>query len=533
MKTKTTLVLFFFLQAFSLMPCIAAEWRCPENTYLCTSSINLCCPSPKCDPNPLSFTCPNEDPHLSPLLGGASNNIQAVNDAPLTAENFHSVLKSNVVDNIRIHNLQQCLQSALNLSDELPALLTSFQQNSVRSVPALFAELSKVSTLNIHHPDCKDSIFDILALKRLFEKPELSRPHLLSAQRSNYLLNQISNLKLNYFNTAKAYGSVIGDAFKEYLKTTQNEPVITQEYVDYLNTVQTSWVAKLNPRVENLTRQGLKNLVGWGSLTQSTNKSSKTPLLTRAASSFPANFRVNEQWPNCESPIYNQEHCDGCWAFSAAGILSDRLCIASGGKVKVPLSAQYVIDCDSRGGNCGGGSMEAAWWFLGFIGTTTEACIPFKSQDGTYRPCGGDRVCVNGENKPLYYAVEDKTVALNSKELMKQELMENGSIQSGFQIYDDFMVYSSGIYVPVSTKKPLGAHAVRIVGWGTTNGTEYWIVANSFGTKWGMEGYCNFKMDQLDIEKVGMVGYADPDRTEESQMTSFLANPFEFEMLMS
>ena len=34
-----------------------------------------------------------------------------------------------------------------------------------------------------------------------------------------------------------------------------------------------------------------------------------------------------------------------------------------------------------------------------------------------------------------------------------------------------------------------GGHAIRIVGWGSENGTDYWTVANSWNPYWGENGY--------------------------------------------
>ena len=52
---------------------------------------------------------------------------------------------------------------------------------------------------------------------------------------------------------------------------------------------------------------------------------------------------------------------------------------------------------------------------------------------------------------------------------------------------------------------PEGGHAVKIVGWGTEDGTDYWLVANSWNTSWGLEGF--FKIarggDQCGIETMG------------------------------
>ncbi|CAH2248757.1 tubulointerstitial nephritis antigen-like [Pelobates cultripes] len=68
------------------------------------------------------------------------------------------------------------------------------------------------------------------------------------------------------------------------------------------------------------------------------------------------------------------------------------------------------------------------------------------------------------------------------------------------KVHEDFFLYKSGIYkhtdVANSRSKihqMSGFHSVKIVGWGVTTESEkqqkFWIVANSWGRKWGENGY--------------------------------------------
>ena len=58
---------------------------------------------------------------------------------------------------------------------------------------------------------------------------------------------------------------------------------------------------------------------------------------------------------------------------------------------------------------------------------------------------------------------------------MQQEIMTFGPIESGFTVYSDFPTYKSGVYKH-TTGKALGGHAIKIMGWGTENGEDYWWV---------------------------------------------------------
>ena len=53
---------------------------------------------------------------------------------------------------------------------------------------------------------------------------------------------------------------------------------------------------------------------------------------------------------------------------------------------------------------------------------------------------------------------------------MKREIAENGPVETGFYVYEDFFSYKSGVYKHVIGDLA-GYHAVMILGWGD----GYWI----------------------------------------------------------
>lgn len=79
---------------------------------------------------------------------------------------------------------------------------------------------------------------------------------------------------------------------------------------------------------------------------------------------LPDSFDSRTKWGECIHPIRNQMHCGSCWAFAGSEVLSDRLCIASGGKRREVLSAQYMVSCDSLDHGCQGGELDQEWTFL-------------------------------------------------------------------------------------------------------------------------------------------------------------------------
>jgi cathepsin B len=222
---------------------------------------------------------------------------------------------------------------------------------------------------------------------------------------------------------------------------------------------------------------------------------------------LPESFDARTQWPGCVHEIRNQAHCGSCWAFAASEVLSDRFCIASSGKVNVVLSPEDLVSCDFMDHGCQGGNPVLSWTFLRLFGIVSDECKPYTAGTGEVDKCV--KKCANDNTEyKKYKAAALPTVMAGNVQKIKESLVKDGPVETGFQVYEDFMNYKSGVYSH-STGKLLGGHAVKIVGYGVEDGVAYWTVANSWGPTWGENGY--FKIKQGDCNFEGMAIASTPD----------------------
>jgi cathepsin B len=92
---------------------------------------------------------------------------------------------------------------------------------------------------------------------------------------------------------------------------------------------------------------------------------------------------------------------------------------------------------------------------------------------------------------------------------MAAEISTNGPIEAAFTVYEDFITYTSGVYQH-TTGQALGGHAIKVLGYGNENGTDYWLVANSWNETWGDNGYFKIKRgtNECGIEGAASAGIA-------------------------
>ena len=174
---------------------------------------------------------------------------------------------------------------------------------------------------------------------------------------------------------------------------------------------------------------------------------------------------------------------------------------------------QAVINCRA-GGSCNGGSLSGPYAFAQSHGIPEMGCQVYTASNPAKQSCSAIQRCMNckwGQNYTQQcWSISTYTSWYTSQygrivgpDQMKAEIYNRGPISCGIDVTNKFENYTGGIY---SEKKLLIQinHAISVNGWGVDPKTneEYWIVRNSWGTHFGLNGYFKIKMhnDNLGID---------------------------------
>jgi len=189
------------------------------------------------------------------------------------------------------------------------------------------------------------------------------------------------------------------------------------------------------------------------------------------------------------SPVKNQGGCGSCVAFATMGAAEAALIKAGADYDSVDLSEQWLLDCRKANRQCPG------------VGTSRYGNKVLKEQDVLmheddypYTRKKNPKICPDGPYWSPGYKIDDFIFLHDSKyntdEVMMMSIMEYGSILMSV-IAQGFKAVKGGVY-DIEKSGPV-THAVLGVGWGTLNGVDYWLIKNSWGKRWGDNGYIKVK----------------------------------------
>jgi len=185
--------------------------------------------------------------------------------------------------------------------------------------------------------------------------------------------------------------------------------------------------------------------------------------------------------------VKDQGNCGSCWAFGAVGTMEGQYFLKKG-KLE-NLSEQNLVDCDHEcqlfgstkicDEGCDGGMEPNAFQYvIKNNGINLLKDYPYTAKVGK---CKFDSAkAVKGWHSWKY-------VTVKAEDDLRQYLYDNGPVSIGVHA-EEWFHYSGGIFN--SACQTANDHAVLLTGWGEdSKGTPYWIIKNSWGTSWGINGY--------------------------------------------
>jgi len=246
-------------------------------------------------------------------------------------------------------------------------------------------------------------------------------------------------------------------------------------------------------------------------------KSSSRIYSQEVIDSLPAQYdprTFSKKTATCTGPILDQAECGSCWAFGAAEAISDRMCLKTG--TYLAMAPLDLVTCDMDDGGCEGGDPGSAWQYAQDNGLVTEACYPYLQSEGgpmptcapTSEPCLNfvdtpecNETCANNATFSKDKHFISSVYNVGGVDQIAAEITTNGPVEADFIVYSDFLNYKSGVYVQTSSDM-LGGHAVKVIGYGTENGVDYWLCQNSWTATWGDSGFFKIRKgtDECGIE---------------------------------
>jgi len=142
----------------------------------------------------------------------------------------------------------------------------------------------------------------------------------------------------------------------------------------------------------------------------------------------------------------------------------------------------WCIDCSGRYGNegCNGGLMDDAFKYVEASGgLCSESEYPYTARDGR---------CKSSSCGTKYDPISSYSDVTADSETSLQAAVAAGPVSIAIEADQTAFQHYSGGVLDGNCGTRLD-HGVLAVGYGSSSGSDYWKVKNSWGASWGMDGY--------------------------------------------
>ena len=192
----------------------------------------------------------------------------------------------------------------------------------------------------------------------------------------------------------------------------------------------------------------------------------------------------------------NQGKCGSCAAYATAAAVET--CFKKKTGKFLNVSAQQFLDCafDYEGaGACKGSPLHSyvEWGVEEQKKLASEKQYPYKGVGSPFEcPDPLPITDVGAQLSASFYTYD------GTEDQLQGLVYEHGAVVIGVWFskasLKKFVAYKKGVFDGCGAGgKDAGGHAMVAVGYGKEKGKDYWLVRNSWGPKWGENGYVKFR----------------------------------------
>merc|ERR1719242_2156218 len=216
-------------------------------------------------------------------------------------------------------------------------------------------------------------------------------------------------------------------------------------------------------------------------------------LVTRRAAT-PASYSSVEL--GLVSPVKNQRQCGSCVAFASMAAIETCFKKVTGGDFG-DYSEQQLVDCGYQQNGANGCDGAPSYSYIKYaadssLELTHESTYPYLNTDPKLTCPSTEPYNLGAKLTGSYHTYT------GTEDQLKAAVAEHGAVVTSVAAAGPFSNYGGGVFSGCTSSKT--DHAVTVVGYGTANGEDYWLIKNSWGTGWGEAGFIRLKRG------VGMCG---------------------------
>lgn len=208
------------------------------------------------------------------------------------------------------------------------------------------------------------------------------------------------------------------------------------------------------------------------------------------------------------TPVRAQQ-CGNCWTYSSMGSFESNYLLTNyketysdtdpNSPANLNLAEQQMLSC-SGAGDCTGGWMSGVfnWLETSKTSITHETVNPDNGWAGP--TCSNINPAASNQYRVVdwdFISTSDDNWAVPTVQQMKDAIVTHGAITAAFianaaEFESFFINYADGVYdLPYNSNLCNTVscifHAITIIGWDDTK--QAWLVKNSWGPGWGVNGY--------------------------------------------